>query len=57
MASIIKLTGPIGKFTVAYSGGGCLLKICRSRVGAYSRGGLFRGEGGNSFNLSKICSY
>ena len=51
MAKIIKLRGPIREFTVAVganSKGGGLLKICSSRVGAYSRGGLFRGDGVNS---------
>ena len=46
MAKIIKFRGPIREFTVAvgaYSRGGDLLKICSSRVGAYSRegGGFF----------------
>ena len=47
MAKIIKLRGPIREFMVAvwaYSrGGGGLLTICSSRVGAYSRGGFFEG--------------
>ena len=42
MAKIIKLRGPIREFTVARGslfGGGGLLSICSSRVGASSRGG------------------
>ena len=43
MAKIIKLRGPIREFTVArgslFGGGGGLLSICSSRVGASSRGG------------------
>ena len=48
MAKIIKLRGPIRELTVAvgaYSVGG---GACSPRVGAYSRGGFFRGGGGNS---------
>ena len=43
MAKIIKLRGPIRELTVAvgaYSVGG---GACSPRVGAYSRGGFFRG--------------
>ena len=49
MAKIIKLRGPIRRFTVAVGGGGLirgggdLLTICSSRVGAYSRGSFSRG--------------
>ena len=41
MAKIVKLWGPIRKYTVAvgfYSRGGGLLRICSSRVGTFSRG-------------------
>ena len=52
MAKIVKLRGPIREFTVTVGGlfkrgGGGLLTICSSRVGAYSRGGGFF-EGVNS---------
>ena len=48
MAKIKKSTGPIRGFAIAvkvYSKGGGLLTICCSRVGANSRGRLFRGGG------------
>ena len=52
MAKIIKLRGSLPEFTVIVGlirGGGGLLTMCSSRLGAYSRGGgLFRGGGDNS---------
>ena len=57
MANIIKLRGPIREFTVAvgaYSRGG-LLKICSSRVGGYSIGGLFQGGAIQGFTVIVIA--
>ena len=58
MAKIKKSTGPIRGFAIAvkvYSKGGGLLTICCSRVGANSRGRLFR-RGGGQFEDYGTCS-